>query len=204
MFFLKQSSLLKWKIASIFNLFIFYFLKKSRKPDLIISLNNFSMKQLILIRHVKSDWTGLVPDFDRPVREDRTDDALHIAKEIAKNDQVPQHIVSSPALRTMQTARLLCTVWKYPAKNIETDSRLYECAASDIMKKARTLNDEYQTITIVCHNPAITDFVNRYSDSSIDNVPTTGAVMISFDTENWKGIEKGKLNWFLRPKGLRD
>jgi phosphohistidine phosphatase len=162
------------------------------------------MKSVTLVRHVKSDWSNLVSDFDRPVREDRKDDAILIAKEITRKGALPQYIISSPAIRALQTARLLCTQWYYPAENIFTDRALYECAARDIMDVIKAIDDEYDNIVIVCHNPAISDFVNQYSTTYLDNVPTTGAVNISFEVDHWKSIHlKGKLNWILRPKEIR-
>jgi phosphohistidine phosphatase len=162
------------------------------------------MKSIILIRHVKSDWSNLVPDFDRPVREDRKEDALLIAKEIANKGKLPQYVISSPALRTMQTAKLICTKWEYLPEQIAPDKLLYECTARDILALIKRADQKYNSIAIVCHNPAITDFVNQYSDVHIDNVPTTGAIQITFDTKDWKGInDKGKADWVLQPKQLK-
>jgi phosphohistidine phosphatase len=159
------------------------------------------MKSVILIRHTKSDWSNLVEDFDRPIRQDRKEDAIHVAKEIEKKGKLPQYIVSSPALRTLQTAELVCSKWGYPFKNATIDKSLYECTAKEILLVIQNTEEKYDTIAIICHNPAITDLVNQYSDISIDNVPTSGAVQIDFDAEHWDRInEKGKAQWFLRPR----
>ena len=162
------------------------------------------MKSIILIRHVKSDWSGFLTDFDRPVREDRKEDATLIAKEIDKKGKLPQYVLCSPAVRTLQTARLLCTKWDYPQEDIATDKSLYECTARDILAAIKKTDPRYDSIAIVCHNPAITDFVNQYSDALIDNVPTTGAVQITFDIPDWKSTNgNGKAKWVLLPKELK-
>jgi phosphohistidine phosphatase len=162
------------------------------------------MKSIILIRHVKSDWSNILSDFDRPVREDRKEDATLIAKEIASKKAIPQYVIISPAIRTLQTAKLLCAKWDYPPENIATEKSLYECTARDILALIKKTDQKYDSIAIVCHNPAITDFVNQYSDALIDNVPTTGAVRITFDAPDWKGINgKGKLDWILLPKEMK-
>ncbi len=162
------------------------------------------MKSITLIRHVKSDWSGFLTDFDRPVREDRKEDAALIAKEIAKKGKLPQYVLCSPAVRTLQTARLLCAKWDYPQEHIVTDKSLYECTSRDILAAIKKTDPKFDSIAIVCHNPAITDFVNQYSDALIDNVPTTGAVQISFDVPDWKGINgNGKAGWVLLPKELK-
>lgn len=162
------------------------------------------MKSVILLRHTKSDWSNILPDMDRPIREDRKDDARLIAAEIVSKGAPPQHLISSPALRTAQTAKLLCTIWNHPAGEIAFEKKLYDCTAQDIISIIKKQDDKYDRIAIVCHNPAITDFVNLYADIRIDNVPTTGAVLITFDGKRWKEINvPGKLLWFLKPKGLQ-
>ena len=122
------------------------------------------MKSVILIRHVKSDWSNIVSDFDRPVREDKKEDASLIAQEMARKGSLPQYIVSSPAIRAVDTARLLAAAWGYPEDKIASDRSLYECAARDILSLIRETDHKYDSIAIVCHNPAITDFVNQYAD----------------------------------------
>ena len=162
------------------------------------------MKTVILIRHVKSDWSNLLNDFDRPIREDKKEDALQIAKEIDKKSAVPELIISSPAVRTLQTTKLFCGKWEYPFKKVLQNKSLYECTAKDILAVINKADDNCDSIAIICHNPAITDFVNQYSDSSVDNVPTTGAIKITFEAKHWKDINgDGKVNWFLYPKGLK-
>ena len=162
------------------------------------------MKILILIRHTKSDWTDLVPDFERPIRTDRQADTSLIAQTIAEHRSIPQHIIASPARRTMQTAQLLSHHWGMKQEHISMSEQLYEGAVKNILDTARHADEKMDTIAIVCHNPAITDFINRYSDARIDNVPTTGAARIEFDVVHWADVSvPGRLRWFLYPKGLR-
>lgn len=162
------------------------------------------MRSVLLIRHTKSDWTNTVADFDRPIREDRRDDARLIAKEIAKRGFKPDYIVASPAKRTLQTAKLICQEWDYKFADVVQDKTLYESTPYEIIQHLRSLSDSIANAVVICHNPSITYFINRYSDTYIDNVPTTGAALIHFDRDHWAEIgERGKLEWFLRPKELR-
>jgi phosphohistidine phosphatase len=162
------------------------------------------MKNVIVIRHTKSDWSNARSDFDRPVREDRKEDACIIAKEILKKGALPQYVIASPAMRTLQTAKLICAVWHYPLGKIVSNKTLYECTAQDIFTLIKKMDDKFDTIAIICHNPAITAFVNIYSDRYLANMPTTGAAYISFDVPYWKDIkDKGISSWILRPKELK-
>ena len=66
-------------------------------------------RELILIRHTKSSWADFsLPDFDRPLKKDRTDDAKNMAKQLKKLKVKPNLILCSPAKRTKQTAEYFC------------------------------------------------------------------------------------------------
>jgi phosphohistidine phosphatase len=92
------------------------------------------MKSVILIRHVKSDWSNLVEDFDRPIREDRKIDALTVATKIAKRNDIPQVVIASPAKRTQQTAKQFCRIWHFKISSmVITNKALYECTAATIL-----------------------------------------------------------------------
>ena len=57
---------------------------------------------------------------------------------------------------------------------------------------------------IIAHNPTLTDFVNEFVNPLIDNLPTTGAVSVSFDTDSWADIvnAKFKVNFVVFPRML--
>jgi phosphohistidine phosphatase len=63
------------------------------------------MKKLFLVRHAKSDWTyeGL-PDIDRPLNERGYRDAHIMSKHLSSKKHVPDGIIASPAIRTINTA----------------------------------------------------------------------------------------------------
>ncbi|MCW3127814.1 MAG: histidine phosphatase family protein [Bacteroidetes bacterium] len=162
------------------------------------------MKSVLLIRHTKSDWNSSPADFDRPIREDRKEDTRLIAKEIRKKGFKPDYIAASPARRTLQTAKIICDEWDYKFADIVQDRSLYESSTLEILSHLQGLDKKPKNAVVICHNPSITDFVNRYTNTGVDNVPTTGAVLITFDTDDWRSIDAGgKLEWFLKPKELR-
>ena len=58
---------------------------------------------------------------------------------------------------------------------------------------------------IVGHNPGFTTFANKFIPSEINNVPTSGLVILDFDCNLWKDIDPGVLNnhFFDYPKKHR-
>ncbi|MBC7912920.1 MAG: histidine phosphatase family protein, partial [Pyrinomonadaceae bacterium] len=63
------------------------------------------MKQLLLVRHAKSDWNNSdLTDFERPLNKRGQKDAPEMAERLLHQHIIPQLIVSSPAVRALTTA----------------------------------------------------------------------------------------------------
>ena len=41
---------------------------------------------------------------------------------------------------------------------------------------------------IIAHNPGLTNFINLMTNLTLDNLPTTGILVIDFDCNNWNNI----------------
>ena len=59
----------------------------------------------------------------------------------------------------------------------------------EIIKKCK---NEHDNLILFGHNEAITNFVNKFGNIFIENVPTSGLVWIKFDCLEWKLLKKGK------------
>lgn len=134
--------------------------------------------KIVLIRHVKSDWSAEKTDFDRPIREDRKADVLKIAEALNARGVTPDMMISSPAKRTKQTAKLLAKTFDYVSSQIEYAESLYECTCEELWRVIQLPRPEVNSLFIICHNPAITDFINSYTNARIDNVPTCGCAVL--------------------------
>lgn len=158
------------------------------------------VRSVILIRHAKSDHSLSKSDFERTIRADKVQDVVRIAAEIRHRSVLPDAVISSNARRTMQTAQILCQEWGIPEGDIIEAPKIYEGGTEDILDVIHRSDPQWNTIFIIGHNPALTDFVNAYSNLIIDNISTSSAVCITFDVTDWQCIEtKGKVLWFLRP-----
>ena len=160
-------------------------------------------KQLLLIRHGKSDWgNSSLSDFDRPLNPRGHSNAPEMARRILAKGQVPQLIVSSPALRAITTARYFSEVWEMPYENIQTESGIYEANKTALLQIVNALDNRYDRIAVFGHNPGFTEIANYLSNAEIYNLPTCGTVLIEFDTDDWAEVSRdsGKLIAFDYPK----
>lgn len=162
------------------------------------------MKQLILVRHAKSDHSFDLEDFDRPLNKRGLRDAPIIAEYLKQNFPKPDIIISSPAKRTKTTTEIISKTLQIATEQIVFEEKLYLCYTSDYFEIINAQDNKYNTIMIVSHNPGTTEFSNILTGSKIDIVPTCGAINIQLQVENWSRVEpySGKLVDFIYPKKI--
>ena len=160
-------------------------------------------KQLLLIRHGKSEWgNSHLADFDRPLNSRGLRNAPEMATRILRRDLVPELIVSSPALRALTTAKHFAQVWNKPLDQISEETSIYEANVPALLKVVNKLSNKYDKVVLFGHNPGLTDFANYLSDAKIVNVPTCGTVLMEFPFDKWEHISHhtGTLLQFDYPK----
>lgn len=160
------------------------------------------MKNLILIRHAKSSWNAPLNDKDRPLSKRGIDNAHQISQAI--KDFLPKTnlIWSSSARRTKETAIIFAQNLQWPIENIVFKEELYTFDENQLQKVVTSCNDDYENLILFGHNDAITNFVNKFGDAYIDNVPTSGFVSISLPINSWANLKKGTTNKMFFPRDL--
>jgi len=158
------------------------------------------MKNLILIRHAKSSWDLPLRDFDRPLMKK----GIESAKSVFSNckDVIPDTfaIWSSAAKRASETAKLFAESISLSFTAITFKEDLYTFDSHKLEKIIRSCDNDIENLILFGHNSAITDFVNKFGNIFIDNVPTAGLVSITFETNDWNTITKGTTIKTLFPR----
>ena len=148
-----------------------------------------NMKKLILLRHAKSSWKDAsLDDFDRPLNRRGKKDAPKMAHKLAMRKIKIDLIISSPANRTNETAKIFANILGCESEIIFND-KLYEASYKEILNVINLIDDKYQNVLLVCHNPGITNLVNYISDYFIENISTSGIVGLSTNS-SWKNINE--------------
>jgi phosphohistidine phosphatase len=162
-----------------------------------------NMKNLILIRHAKSSWDAPLQDIDRPLDQRGMKDAHLVSLNIY--DFIPKSYViwSSVAKRAADTARIFSQNILYPIECIVFKDELYTFDETHLENIVKSCSDTIDSLMIFGHNPAMTDFVNKFGNVFITNVPTSGFVFLQFDSNYWGEIKKGKTNKVIVPKDLK-
>ena len=161
------------------------------------------MKNLILIRHAKSSWDIPCQDIERQLEQRGIDDAHLVAINSIK--YLPQNFViySSSAKRARETALIFAKTSLYSFESIVFTDELYTFDEIKLEKIIKSIGNDFENVILFGHNEAITNFVNKFGDVFIDNVPTSGLVWLQFETDNWQKVSKGKTKKTIFPRNLK-
>lgn len=161
------------------------------------------MKSVLIIRHAKSDWDNAsLTDFDRPLNKRGKRDAPEMAKRLLNRKIVIDGFISSPAVRALTTCKIFAEEFGYREKDIILRPDIYEAPASAYYDVIRDTKDNFDTIAIFGHNPGATNFVNRITNTRLDNMPTCAVFAIKSNIRYWKDFsdENNQFSFFDYPK----
>ncbi|MEO5788440.1 MAG: SixA phosphatase family protein [Gelidibacter sp.] len=161
------------------------------------------MKTIVMIRHAKSSWDDDVSDLNRPLSLRGFSDANLISKEFKAYDFHPDAIYSSPAIRAATTCKVFMENLNLPKSLLLIEQELYDFGGNQVRRFIKSLDDDLNKIMIFGHNHAFTSLANSFGDTYIDNLPTSGLVMIDFDVNHWKEVNVGKTKMILTSKDFK-
>jgi len=146
-------------------------------------------KTLVIIRHGKSTWEyPSIADLDRPLKESGINNTKIICEKLKNAKITPNLIISSHAIRALHTALIVARELKYPPTKIVIDTLLYHDSEEEILDLLKLSDDDIHTLFIFGHNPTFTILSNNFLKNKIENLPTSGTVVLEFDCNHWSEI----------------
>jgi len=163
------------------------------------------VKTVRLLRHAKSDWqTPFTHDHERGLNARGINATKVMAPFINSSFSAETAIFTSSATRTQLTLSYISQQDPHStlAPNWLVEKALYTFESNTLLNWLRLLDECYQDVCIVGHNPALTELVNELSDEAIVNLPTCGYVVLSCDINKWQELAAGcgKTVSYLTPK----
>ena len=151
------------------------------------------MKTLLLIRHAKSGWDDpSLSDIERKLTDRGKSDAKIMAKRLQERSIKIDACVSSTAKRAKKTAKIFMEEFEKDKKKLELRPSLYEASVKDFYDVVESLDDKDKSVALFSHNPGITDFVNSFDTTPIDDMPTCSIYAIKAKTKRWKDFLESK------------
>lgn len=142
-------------------------------------------------------------DHQRPLKKRGYKDAGIVSKVFLKKSVTPDLVISSDAVRAKTTAEIFLSNLNIEDSIVSLNHDLYDFSGTDLVRVIKSCDKTISTLMIFGHNHALTAFVNTYGDKYIDNVPTSGLVMIEYDIDAWNKLEPGKTLMTIFPKDFK-
>ena len=162
------------------------------------------MKTIILFRHGKSDWNAdYGRDHERPLAPRGVKAAGAMGKWLQATGQIPDHHVSSSAVRARTTLKLAKEAGNWGGETHIVDA-LYEASVADYVDVARQTPASANSVIITGHEPTCSGTTRVLSGGAIVRFPTATMARIDVDIESWQDLGRypGQLIWFMPPKFL--
>ena len=162
------------------------------------------MKNLIIVRHCKSSWKDpSLSDFDRPLNKRGNIDGELMSNYLREKEKKIDKLISSTSKRTRLTSKYF--IEKIHFNSISYLDELYHASYSEIIKIISKIENNFNNIMVIGHNPGLTELINQNTSMNIYNLPTTGVVKVKFKGDKWERIteNKGKIVYKKFPKELK-
>lgn len=165
-------------------------------------------RELLILRHGKSDWGASTDDFHRPINDRGKRSAQRIGVWLHGQGLRPDYIVSSPAERAITSAEKACKAMAMDARCIVTDRRLYMADLEALLAVLQDCPAGAKRLMMVGHNPGLEellqylvgDVIERAEDGKLLPTATLARLQLQDGAETTAG--NAQLLSLTRPKSL--
>lgn len=153
-------------------------------------------RELLLLRHGKSDWKFDADDYHRPLKDRGKRGAQRMGVWLQQQALIPDLILSSPAERALVTAEKCCKTMGLGAQHIQCDKRIYLAQCSELLEVLAGIPAEVQRVMLVGHNPGLELLLHFLSDEAIE-MPEDGKLLPTATlawlmiTGSWSELRQG-------------
>ena len=163
------------------------------------------MKKILITRHAEaSSSSNLGTDFSRPLTELGLRDCQLIGKELENKNFRPDLSIISSSIRTIQTYENLSKFLNLESNKLDIKDSLYNIGFDDFISMLKIINSEFKSVMVVGHNPTMSIFTKKYSDSKINQFPPGSSALFSCDISSWGLIDENlKFEYFIKPEDFR-
>jgi phosphohistidine phosphatase len=157
-------------------------------------------RTLILLRHAKSDWSGMEADIRRPLAQRGRRQAPKAGRWLVANVDSIDLAVLSPATRAQQTWELVAAELPAPPPT-RIDERVYGASDRRLLAVVRDLTADIDTVALVGHNPGVEECVFTLTGKRFPMKTSALAVITWPGTWSDAGQQRATLRAHGRPPG---
>jgi phosphohistidine phosphatase len=159
------------------------------------------MKEILLYRHAKTQKRAdNLADFVRQLTSEGVQQASSIGKQLKEKELLPDHMLTSDAIRAAQTAEITQQYSSY-AGEIEEMPELYEATVKTFLDVLTKQPDSYSRVAVIGHNPSIEEFLATMLGKET-SIKTGWLARLEAEVDSWSDLKQGKelrLKEILKP-----
>ena len=168
-------------------------------------------RQLLILRHAKSDWgSPALPDFERPLNKRGEKAATLVGDWMKRHKLGADIIISSTALRARQTIERVCQALHVAPQRIHWEQRLYLADVETLLEVLTPALAQAERVLVVGHNPGLEELLvylcgretlPRTQDGKLLTTANLAHILLQ-DDDNPLRAGAGQLQKLLRPKEI--
>jgi phosphohistidine phosphatase len=139
------------------------------------------MRFLTLLRHGAASYeSSEMQDLYRPLSPNGVMEAELMARSIAKLEAKPDLMITSNALRTMNTAKIIIEKNNWQVISIENHPELYLASLETLIDRINSASESIEHLLLINHNPGLSELANHLIPSFKTFMPTCSCLSIKF------------------------
>lgn len=147
-------------------------------------------KILLVLRHGEAYFNAEgETDFERGLTDYGKNQLLRLKELFAKTGLKVTMILSSSSKRTRQTSEIISSF--ADSCIMEFRDEMYEAKSSVILDLLSKVNDKYNCILLVGHNPGLSELVSYIADQGYLHMQTGMMAVIELAVHNWSHLGRG-------------
>lgn len=149
------------------------------------------MKTLIILRHSKTEKINPAGDQARELTKPGRRWATEAGREILDATGLPDLLVTSNAIRALQTGDLAAEAMKFSGER-RVIPEIYGATENELVQVIQAFPDDFSSIVLVGHNPGLEELANSFPGKrEHGHLPTAGWVVVEMSAESWQDAKAG-------------
>jgi len=145
------------------------------------------VKNLLLIRHAEAEFPSEQKrDFERRLTQNGKNQATILGAYLKKRAFAIDGLYHSPAFRTIETAEAIINAVDNSPRLMDAEE-LYEATGNLMKAFVNRLDDNFQNLAIIAHNPGISELHN-YLTQEFETYATATCAILELDIDSWSNL----------------
>ncbi len=162
-------------------------------------------KTLYIVRHANAKaMEAGGKDIDRMLAAEGLQQSSRLGAYLYKKNADITAILCSSAMRAVQTAEQIADQINFDIAKISIDEELYEASVRIVGNKIAELNNDWNEVLLIGHNPVLSYFVEYLTGHHFEGMQTGSLVKISSVADDWVLVsnENASFEYYIAPEDI--